>query len=77
MSDSAATTHKNVALAEEMEAVPLSEVTIFPATKAQIHESRKRSYAAWGQGSTLEEYLERDARTDVHEVSTNGNMITW
>ncbi|KAF9478293.1 hypothetical protein BDN70DRAFT_860403 [Pholiota conissans] len=60
-----------------MTAVPLSSLSLFPGTREQIIESRTRSYASWGRGTTLQEYLERDARTDNHEVSRNNKLMTW
>ncbi|KAF8899640.1 hypothetical protein CPB84DRAFT_1780294 [Gymnopilus junonius] len=57
--------------------IPLSCLTLFPATKAQVIESRKRSFASWGRGATLEQYLARDARSDNHEVSKDGRLVTW
>lgn len=63
--------------AEAVNAIPLSKLALFPATKAQIYESRKRTFTMWGRGVTLEEYLKRDARYIGHEVSTNGGLVTW
>ncbi|KAH9479632.1 hypothetical protein JR316_0008227 [Psilocybe cubensis] len=62
---------------QETERVALADVSIFPATRAQIVESRRRSYEAWGRGMTLEEYLARDAVMDGHEVARDGKLVTW
>ncbi|KAH9474379.1 hypothetical protein JR316_0012837 [Psilocybe cubensis] len=63
--------------AQNTEGIPLTELSIFPATKAQIYESRKRTFTMWGRGVTLEEYLKRDARYGGHEVSADGRLVTW
>ncbi|KAJ3497207.1 hypothetical protein NLJ89_g10380 [Agrocybe chaxingu] len=58
-------------------ALPLSSLTLFPATPAQVYESRKRSFVQWGRGVSLEAYLRRDARMDNHEVARDGRLTTW
>ncbi|KAF8159770.1 hypothetical protein B0H34DRAFT_417317 [Crassisporium funariophilum] len=54
-----------------------SSLSLFPANLEQILESRKRTFQQWGKGVTFEEYMERDARTDMHEVAQDGRLITW
>jgi len=58
-------------------ALPLSSLTIVPATAAQIIESRNRSFIEWGRGVTLEEYLGRDEKVDRHEIGRDNRLITW
>lgn len=55
----------------------LSPLTIFAATKEQTVESRRRTYKEWGMGMSAEEYLERDAINDQHEIARDGNLTTW
>jgi hypothetical protein len=54
----------------------LASLSIFPATRKQVLESRKRSFASWGKDSTLEEFLARDAALDSLEHAGE-KMITW
>ncbi|PPQ63368.1 hypothetical protein CVT24_005633 [Panaeolus cyanescens] len=58
-------------------AVPLSTLTLRVANREQTIESRKRSYHEWGRGMTLEKYLERDEKTEQHEIAKNGRLVTW
>ncbi|KAK0202809.1 hypothetical protein DFS33DRAFT_1374768 [Desarmillaria ectypa] len=45
----------------------LSSLSLFPATQAQLIESRRRSFKEWGRSMTEEEYLRRDADMDSDE----------
>ncbi|KAF8972632.1 hypothetical protein BDZ97DRAFT_1901166 [Flammula alnicola] len=54
-----------------------SFLSLFPASKEQILESRTRSFASWGRGTSLDQYLARDSRSDNHEVSLNNRLVTW
>ncbi|KIJ21459.1 hypothetical protein PAXINDRAFT_173616 [Paxillus involutus ATCC 200175] len=55
----------------------LASLTLFPATPAQVIESRKRTWPQWGGALTKEQYLERDAQKDLMEHATESKMITW
>ncbi|KDR67920.1 hypothetical protein GALMADRAFT_79036 [Galerina marginata CBS 339.88] len=57
--------------------IPLCELSLFPATKAQIRVSRTRTFKQWGRGMTLEEYLDRDEKSDRHDVAKDGRLVTW
>ncbi|KAI0764876.1 hypothetical protein C8Q74DRAFT_1318431 [Fomes fomentarius] len=55
----------------------LADLSLFPATPDQVHESRTRHAEEWARNSTLEEYLLRDVIMDKDEHAANGNLITW
>ena len=55
----------------------LASLTLFRATRAQVHESRKRTWPQWGGQLTEEQYLERDAQMDTMEHAVDSRMITW
>ena len=55
----------------------LSELSLFPATREQVIESRKRTAVQWGRGQSEEGYLRRDEAMDDHEHAANGRLITW
>lgn len=57
--------------------VLLSSLSLFAATEEQTIESRRRTHAEFGNGMTMEEYLERDAINDQHEIARDGNLTTW
>ena len=59
------------------EQVALSDLSLFPATREQAVESRKRTFVQWGTGRTLEEYLRRDELMEEEECALGGNYITW
>ncbi|KAJ6569531.1 hypothetical protein B0H19DRAFT_1209444 [Mycena capillaripes] len=58
-------------------AVDFSTLSLFPATRAQITESRRRTLSDWGKGLTLEEHLAREISQDQLESSRDGRFITW
>ncbi|KAF9054538.1 hypothetical protein BJ165DRAFT_1439685 [Panaeolus papilionaceus] len=58
-------------------ALPLSALTLRIANREQTIESRKRSFHEWGRGLSLDQYLERDAKTDQHEIAKDGRLLTW
>ncbi|KAH0582713.1 hypothetical protein H2248_010633 [Termitomyces sp. 'cryptogamus'] len=60
-----------------MDSITLSSLSLFAATPEQIFESRRRTYAEWSGGLSLEEYLARDEFTDKQEVACEGRLITW
>jgi len=55
----------------------LSRLSLYPANPEQTLESRKHSFHDWGRGNSLEEYLERDEKTERHEVAWDDRFITW
>ncbi|KAF9229671.1 hypothetical protein BS17DRAFT_33754 [Gyrodon lividus] len=55
----------------------LASLTLFPATTAQLLETRKRTWPQWGGALTEEQYLERDAQMDVMDHAIDSGMITW
>lgn len=60
-----------------MSASELSSLTLFPATPAQVVESRRRTFKEWGRTMTEEEYRRRDETMDHHEHAADGKLITW
>lgn len=59
-----------------MSSVDFSPLSIYPATDDQKIESRKRSFASWNRGLSLEHYLRRDELMDIGEHARD-NLITW
>ncbi|KAF4610659.1 hypothetical protein D9613_006788 [Agrocybe pediades] len=61
--------------------IPLSNLTLSPATPAQILESHRRTYEEWGisfaGGMSMEQYLEREKRTKELECARDGKMQVW
>ncbi|KAF9243790.1 hypothetical protein BU15DRAFT_86226 [Melanogaster broomeanus] len=55
----------------------LASLTLFPATPAQVLESRKRTWPQWGGALTEEQYLERDAQMEAMEHATDSKLVTW
>jgi len=55
----------------------VSELSIFPANAAQIHESRRRTFSEWGRGLGLEEYIAREEMLDTKPHATDGKMVIW
>ncbi|KAF8550298.1 hypothetical protein OG21DRAFT_1446737 [Imleria badia] len=55
----------------------LASLTLFRATPAQVHQSRKRTWLKWGGLLTEEQYLDREAKLDAMEHAINSRMITW
>ncbi|KAG1734817.1 hypothetical protein EDB19DRAFT_1638788 [Suillus lakei] len=60
-----------------MSAYDLVALSLYPATPAQILETRKRTWPDWGGSTTLERYLQCYARIDEMEHARDGRMITW
>ena len=54
-----------------------SLLSLFPATRDQILESRKRTSVQWGRGLTLEQYLQRESRLDTAEHAQGDKFTTW
>ncbi|KAH9926718.1 uncharacterized protein B0H18DRAFT_932906 [Fomitopsis serialis] len=57
--------------------VPLSELSLFPATPDQVLESRRRHAPQWCRKLSIEEYLLRDQLMDGHEHASDNKFITW
>ncbi|KZP11154.1 hypothetical protein FIBSPDRAFT_757115 [Athelia psychrophila] len=55
----------------------LASLSLYPATKEQLVETRKRSFAEWARGLSLEQYLQRDAFMDGLVHAKNGHLTTW
>lgn len=60
-----------------MKVYDLAELSLFPATGAQIGESRRRTAQLWNKGLTLEQYLHRDFIMDSREHAAEGKLVTW
>jgi hypothetical protein len=57
--------------------VDLASLSLFPATPAQVEESRLRSWPEWGGTLDLTEYIGRYVEMDVEESAKDGKLITW
>ncbi|KAG0694248.1 hypothetical protein DFH29DRAFT_815558 [Suillus ampliporus] len=57
--------------------VDLASLSLFRATRAQIEESRHRSFPHWGGTLSLTEYLARDDMMGCGEHAKDGKHITW
>ncbi|KAK0467249.1 uncharacterized protein EV420DRAFT_673883 [Desarmillaria tabescens] len=55
----------------------LSSLTIFPATPAQVLESRRRSFVHWGGPLTEEEFFRLATEVEQGESATNGKLTAW
>ncbi|KAF8517931.1 hypothetical protein BU17DRAFT_76228 [Hysterangium stoloniferum] len=55
----------------------LSQLSLFPATPAQVDKSRRNQHSEWGRGSSPEYYLKLKELVDVHEHATEDKYITW
>jgi hypothetical protein len=55
----------------------LASLSLFPATRAQVLESRTRTYNQWGRGLSIQQYLGRDELMDTLEHARDGKLITW
>ncbi|GBE89008.1 hypothetical protein BKA93DRAFT_788521 [Sparassis latifolia] len=58
-------------------ALAFAELSLFPAIREQVLESRRRTSFQWAKGLTMEEYILRDAIMDEHEHALGGKLITW
>jgi hypothetical protein len=57
--------------------VDIALLSLFPATPAQLEESRLRTWPQWGGTLSLREYLGRYAEMDIVESAKDGKLITW
>ncbi|KAF8524162.1 hypothetical protein JB92DRAFT_2806591 [Gautieria morchelliformis] len=55
----------------------LNELSLFPATPAQVVACRTANHAHWGRGLDLQEYMGRADKLDIHEHATDGRLMTW
>jgi hypothetical protein len=60
-----------------MMAVNLASLSLFVATPEQIAESRRRAFAQWGSGMTIDQYLECEAFLNKFDHARDGKLITW
>ena len=60
-----------------MAAVPLSELSLYPATPEQVHESRTRHSTQWRKNMSVEDYLLRDRVLEKLEHAKDNKLITW
>ena len=60
-----------------MAAVPLSELSLYPATPEQVHESRTRHSAHWRKNNSVEDYLRRDQVLEKLEHAKDNKLVTW
>jgi len=61
----------------EMTQSELASLTLFPVTPAQAVKSIKQAWHEWGGLLAKEQYLERDAQTEVMEHAVNSRMVIW
>lgn len=61
----------------ELLSMNLSSLSLFVATPEQVVESRRRTFESFGNGMTVEEYLQRDALSDEQEHAHHGKLLTW
>ncbi|KAJ7590695.1 hypothetical protein C8J56DRAFT_933618 [Mycena floridula] len=57
--------------------ISLASLSLYRASPDQVIESRRRTCVQWARGATVEEYLQLNQQIDEHQVSQNGNFITW
>ncbi|KZT10327.1 uncharacterized protein LAESUDRAFT_645084 [Laetiporus sulphureus 93-53] len=60
-----------------MSTLSLADLSLFPATREQTIESRRRSAKQWAKGLSLEQYFKRDEIMERQEHATDGRLITW
>lgn len=61
----------------DLQAIPLPDLTLVPASKAQIHESHNRTWTMWGRGLPKENFMERISKMYEHQTATDGKAVTW
>ena len=54
-----------------------ADLSLFPATREQVVEARKRTSVQWAKGDSLEHYLQREVVLEKHEHAADGKHITW
>ncbi|KZT70495.1 hypothetical protein DAEQUDRAFT_737428 [Daedalea quercina L-15889] len=60
-----------------MASLPLSDLSLFPATPDQVLESRRRHAPTWHKALSVEEYLLRDEIMDKYEHARDKKLTTW
>ncbi|KAG1811419.1 uncharacterized protein BJ212DRAFT_1301947 [Suillus subaureus] len=55
----------------------LAALLLYPATHAQVLETRERTWPHWGGSTTLEQYLQCCERMDEMEHTRDGRIMTW
>ncbi|KAI0777765.1 hypothetical protein BD413DRAFT_640527 [Trametes elegans] len=54
-----------------------ADLSLFPATREQVVEARKRTSVQWAKGDSLEHYLQREVVLEKHGHAADGKHITW
>ncbi len=62
---------------DDRDLMSLSSLSIFPATPAQVQESRHRSFVQWGGPMSEEEYFHRGTEVEQGESARNGKLTVW
>ncbi|KAG1746403.1 hypothetical protein EDB19DRAFT_1905854 [Suillus lakei] len=57
--------------------VDLVSLSLFPATRAQVVESWRRTWPQWGGALSLTEYLAREAEMESMDHAKGGKLIIW
>lgn len=57
--------------------VDLASLSLFPATRAQVEETWRRTWPQWGGALSLTEYLAREADMESMDHAKDGKLITW
>jgi len=55
----------------------MDALSIFPATKEQILESRHQTWTEWSRGLSLEAYLQREEMLNSQPHANNGKLTIW
>lgn len=57
--------------------VDLASLSLFPARRAQVEETWRRTWPQWGGTLSLTEYLAREADMESMDHAKDGKLITW
>ncbi|TBU41719.1 hypothetical protein BD309DRAFT_964638 [Dichomitus squalens] len=55
----------------------LADLSLFPATREQTIESRKRTLLQWGRGRSIKEYLHTEVILETREPAIDGKFVVW
>ncbi|KDQ61629.1 hypothetical protein JAAARDRAFT_150491 [Jaapia argillacea MUCL 33604] len=55
----------------------LSDLSLFPATREQTIESRRRTHPQWAKGLSMDEWLRRDELMEEMEFYKDGKLVIW
>ncbi len=55
----------------------LASLTLFPATKEQLREARKRNFTRWGNGLHEHQYLAKESHLDMAQHAIDGKLGAW